>query len=74
MLTVEEAKILLKAVRTTALDDGAIKRNPCRVKGAGQGDSPERPTLTIAQVYALADATEQRYWALVLRAMFSSLR
>ena len=74
MPTVEEAEILLKAVRTTALDDGAIKRNPCRVKGAGQGDSPERPTLTIAQVYALADATEQRYWALVLRAMFSSLR
>jgi integrase len=74
LLTVEEAKILLKAVRTTALDDGAIKRNPCRVKGAGQGDSPERPTLAIAQVYALADATEQRYWALVLRAMFSSLR
>jgi len=39
---------------------------PCRIKGAGREDSPERPTLTIAQVYALADATQQRYRALVL--------
>lgn len=39
-----------------------------------QEESPERPTLTIAQVYALADATDQRYRALVLLAMFTSLR
>ena len=51
-----------------------IKRNPCRIKGAGQEESPERPTLTIPQVYALADAVGQRYRALVLLAMFSSLR
>ena len=51
-----------------------IKRNPCRIKGAGQEESPERPVLTIAQVYALADAVGQRYRALVLLAMFSSLR
>jgi integrase len=63
-----------KAVLNTALDDGAIKRNPCRIKGAGQEDSPERPTLTIAQVYALADVVTRRYRALVLLAMFSSLR
>jgi integrase len=51
-----------------------IRRNPCRINGAGQEESPERPTLTIAQVYALADATDQRYRALVLLAMFTSLR
>jgi len=51
-----------------------IRRNPCRIKGAGQEESPERPTLTIAQVYALADAVGQRYRALILLAMFSSLR
>ena len=73
-VTTAKAYRLLKAVLNTALDDGAIKRNPCRIKGAGQESSPERPTLTIAQVYALADATEQRYRALVLLAMFSSLR
>ena len=73
-VTTAKAYRLLKAVLNTALDDGAIKRNPCRVKGAGQEASPERPTLTIAQVYALADAVGQRDRALILLAMFSSLR
>jgi integrase len=73
-VTTAKAYRLLKAVLNTALDDGAIRRNPCRIKGGGQEESPERPTLTIAQVYALADAVGQRYRALVLLAMFSSLR
>ena len=73
-VTVAKAYRLLKAVLNTAADDGVIRRNPCRIKGAGQEKSPERPTLTIAQVYALADAIDQRYRALVLLAMFSSLR
>jgi integrase len=51
-----------------------IRRNPCRIKGAGQEKSAERPTLTIPQVYALADGVEQQYRALVLLAMFTSLR
>jgi hypothetical protein len=38
----------------TAVDDGLIRRNPCRIKGAGSEDSPERPVLTVQQVYALA--------------------
>ena len=73
-VTVAKAYRLLKAILNTALDDGVIRRNPCRVKGAGQEKSPERPTLTISQVYALADAIDQRYRALVLLAMFTSLR
>jgi integrase len=73
-VTVAKAYRLLKAVLNTALDDGVIRRNPCRVKGAGQEKSPERPTLTIHQVYALADAIDQRYRGLVLLAMFTSLR
>ena len=73
-VTVAKAYRLLKAVLNTALDDGVIRRNPCRIKGAGQEESAERPTLTIAQVYALSDATDQRYRALVLLAMFTSLR
>jgi integrase len=71
---VAKAYRLLKAILNTATDDGVIKRNPCRIKGAGQEDSPERPTLTIAQVYALADAVGQRYRALVLMGTFTSLR
>jgi integrase len=56
------------------VDDGLIRRNPCRIKGAGQEKSAERPVLTVAQVYALADAADERYRALVLLAAFSSLR
>jgi integrase len=58
----------------TALDDGLIRRNPCRIKGAGQEVSPERPVLTIAQVYQLGGAVDQRYRALILLAAFGSLR
>jgi len=58
----------------TAVDDRLIKRNPCRIKGAGSDDSPERPVLSVAQVYALADAVGLRYRALILLAAFSSLR
>jgi integrase len=64
----------LRAVMNTAVDDGLIKRNPCRIKGAGSEDSPERPVLSVAQVYALADAVGLRYRALILLAAFSSLR
>jgi integrase len=73
-VTAAKAYRLLKAVLNTALDDGVIRRNPCRIKGAGQEHSPERPVLTIGQVYALADAINPRYRALVLLAMFTSLR
>lgn len=73
-VTTAKAYRLLKAIFATAVDDGAVKRNPCRIKGAGQEHSPERPVLTIAQVYAVANAAGQRYQALVLLAMFSSLR
>ena len=46
-VTVAKAYRLLKAILTTAADDGVIRRNPCRIKGAGQEKSPERPVLTI---------------------------
>jgi integrase len=36
--------------------------------------SPERPVLTVTQVYAVADAVGLRYRALVLLAAFTSLR
>jgi integrase len=64
----------LRAVMNTAVDDGLIKRNPCRIRGAGSENSPERPVLSVAQVYALADAVGLRYRALILLAAFSSLR
>ncbi|MGO9298703.1 MAG: tyrosine-type recombinase/integrase [Streptosporangiaceae bacterium] len=65
---------LLRAIMNTAVDDGIIRRNPCRVRGAGQDRSPERQVLTVSQVYALADAVGERYRALILLAVFGSLR
>ncbi|GLX96773.1 tyrosine-type recombinase/integrase [Herbidospora sp. NBRC 101105] len=73
-VTVAKAYRLLKAIMTTAVDDLLIKRNPCRIKGAGQEKSPERPILSVAQVFRLADVVEGRYRALILMATFAGLR
>jgi integrase len=74
VVTLAKAYRLLKTIMTTAADDGAIRRNPCRIKGGGSESSPERAVLTVAQVFALADAIAPRYRALVLLATFTSLR
>jgi len=73
-VTVAKAYRLLKAIFNTAVDDGLIRRNPCRIRGAGQEHSPERPVLTLAEVFALADAFDRRYRLLILLAVFCSLR
>ena len=73
-VTAAKAYRLLKGILATAVEDGLIPRNPCRVKGASVEKSPERPTLTVAQVYALADAVPRRYRALILLACFCGLR
>jgi len=73
-VTAAKAYRLLKGILATAVEDGMIPRNPCRIKGASVEKSPERPVLTVAQVYALADAVGQRYRALILLACFCGLR
>ncbi|MFI6811936.1 tyrosine-type recombinase/integrase [Nonomuraea sp. NPDC050328] len=73
-VTVAKAYRLLKSIFNTAVSDGLIKANPCNIRGAGKEDSPERPVLTIKQVYALADAIEPRFRMLILLATFASLR
>lgn len=65
---------LLRAVLNTAAADGLIGRNPCRVPGAGQERSPERPVVTPDVVLDLVDAIAPRYRALVLLAAFGGLR
>ncbi|WP_030708382.1 site-specific integrase [Streptomyces griseus] len=72
--TVAKSYALLRAVLMTAVDDRLIRRNPCRVKGASTAPTPERPTATVQEVYALAEAIQPRYRALVLLAAFSGLR
>jgi integrase len=73
-VTTAKAYRLLKAIMATAVEDGLVRRNPCRAKGAGTEQSPERPLLTVAQVYDLADACGLRYRAMVLLACFCGLR
>jgi integrase len=73
-VTVAKAYRLLKAILNTAVDDGLIRRNPCRLNGAGQENSPERTVLTLRQVFDLADAIDPRYRALIYLAVFCGLR
>jgi integrase len=73
-VTTSKAYRLLKAILNTAVDDGIIRRNPCRIKGAGLEKSAERPVLTVPEVFALAEVIDQRYSALVLLGTFGSLR
>jgi Phage integrase, N-terminal SAM-like domain len=73
-VTVAKAYRLLKAILNTAVDDGLIRRNPCRIQGAGQEKSPERPVLTLRQVFDLADAIGPRFRLLILLAVFCGLR
>jgi integrase len=58
----------------TAVDDGRVKRNPCRIKGAGQYRTPERTTATVSQVFALADLMPRRFRVFVLAAAMTGLR
>jgi integrase len=65
---------LLHALFATAVDDGLVGANPCRIKGAGSERSVERRILTPDQVAALADGIEPRWRALVLIAAYGGLR
>jgi integrase len=52
---------LLRAVMMTAVEeDKILPRNPCRVRGAGEEHAPERPVLTVAQVFELAERIGRR--------------
>lgn len=73
-VTVAKAYRLLHSIMTTAADDGLIRRNPCRIKGAGQEDSPERPTVPVTGLVELLDRIPVRYRAMLLLATFASLR
>jgi len=72
--TVAKAYRLLRAVLGTAEADRLVRRNPCQVVGASAEHPAERPMLTVAQVYALADALPDRFRMLVLLGTFGSLR
>lgn len=72
--TTAKAYRLLRTILATAVEDELLTRNPCTVKGAGTERTPERPVVSIEQVYALADAIDPCFRALVLTATFTGLR
>jgi hypothetical protein len=53
---VAKAYALLRTIMGTAVADGPIRRNPCQIKNGGTVSTPERPTATILEAFAVADA------------------
>ncbi len=72
--TTAKAYRLLRTILGTAVDDGRIVANPCRLKGAGRERTAERPTVTPADVFALADAVPDDHRCMVLLAGVCGLR
>ncbi|GAA4078998.1 site-specific integrase [Actinomadura miaoliensis] len=54
-MTAKAYRLLRAVLMTAVVEDKILTRNPCQVRGAGTEDAPERPTLTIAQVFELAE-------------------
>jgi len=65
---------LLRSVLTTAVEDGLVIANPCRIKGAGVERSIERPIPTIEEVAMLSDALPPKLAAVPWVAALAGLR
>ncbi len=73
-VTADDAYRLLRAILNTAVADSLIGASPCKVKGAGQVRSPERPTASVAEVAAAVEAIPERYRLAVLLPAWCQLR
>ena len=59
--TTAKAYRLLRAILMTAVEeDKMISRNPCRIRGADNEHTAERPILDLAQVFELAELLGRR--------------
>ncbi|HVV09715.1 site-specific integrase [Amycolatopsis sp.] len=66
---------LLRGILNTAVDpDAIITKNPCKIAGAEKESPEERPLVTVAQVFQIAEKMPERFAAMVLLAAFGSLR
>ncbi|WP_156727534.1 tyrosine-type recombinase/integrase [Streptomyces apocyni] len=72
--TVAKCYRLLKAILETAVDDELIRRNPCRIRGAGKESAAERRIASVHQVDALADAIGVRWRLMVYLGAYGPLR
>ncbi len=69
-----QAYALLRAILNTAVDDDLLKRNPCRVRGAGQSHSPERPLLDLDDVARLVAQMPEHLRCLAVVAFWAHTR
>lgn len=69
-----QAYAVLRAILNTAVSDEIIPRNPCRIVGAGQPNSPERPLISLAEVQRLTAAMPEHLRTLVQLAFWSHAR
>src|SRR3954468_9237963 len=65
---------LLRSICNTAVTDGLIARNPCRIEGAGVERAEERQIASVDQGWAAADAMPKHLQLAVLIAGFVGLR
>lgn len=72
--TAAKAYRLLSTILRTAVTDGLISANPCRVKGAGVERSVERPIATVGEVEALTAAMPDHLRVVVPLAVWCQLR
>lgn len=72
--TADDAYRLLRAILATAVADDVLTVSPCKVKGAGQVRSPERPTASVAELGAAVTATPERYRLALLLPAWCQLR
>ncbi|MEV0090203.1 tyrosine-type recombinase/integrase [Streptomyces sp. NPDC050738] len=72
--TVAKSYRLLKAIMQTATDDELIRRNPCRIKGAGTETAAEGLVARVPQVDAVADAMGNRWKLMVYLAAYGPAR
>lgn len=72
--TVARAYRLLRSILQTAVGDELLIRNPCKISGAGEARSTERPVLSVREIAALANEVPAHYRAFVIVAAFSGLR
>jgi integrase len=69
-----QAYSILHAVLATAVADDALPRNPCRITGAGQARSDERPLLDLDQIQRLSANMPPHLRGLVDLAFWGHLR
>ena len=65
---------LLRAIFSTAVEDGIVLRSPCRVKGAGSDQAKERPLPTVTEIQKLAEAMPPKLRAAIWLAAGATLR